>query len=91
MGHIDSIERLGERSYLINLHQDSITTLLSDASFQEFHIGYKQVIPNQLTTVADALRKFSPAVPIVLGHTVLDRINRILGNQTLEVGYLLVA
>ena len=52
-----------------------------DSLFQELHVGNKEVVTYLLATVADGSCQLHPVVPIVLIKTILDRINRIFGNQ----------
>ena len=51
LGHVDGIERLGERADLIDLDEDGIGDAPGDALGQTLRIGYEKVIADQLAAV----------------------------------------
>ena len=81
MSHLDSIQSLGERTNLVYLDEDRVGSTHLDTLFQELHVGNKEVVTYQLATVADGSGQLHPVVPIVLIKTILNRIDRIFGNQ----------
>ena len=81
MSHLDSIQCLGERTNLVYLDEDRVSSTHLDTLLQELHVGYKEVVTYQLATVADGSGQLHPVVPIVFIKTILDRIDRIFGNQ----------
>ena len=89
MRHLDRVERLGQRTDLVHLDQDRVAAAHFDAFFQELDIRYEQVVADQLAAIADLLGQHFPAFPVVFAHTVLDRVDRILRDQPLEVSHLL--
>ena len=52
-----------------------------DAARQDFGVGNKQVIADQLYLVADRSRQFGPAVPVALVHAILNRDDRVAVHQ----------
>ena len=88
--HLDSVESLCERTNLVNLDKDRVSSTHLDTLLQELHVGNEQVVAYELALVAYALCKFYPVLPVVLVETVLDRVDRILVDELLEVCNLLV-
>ena len=89
MSHLYRIQSLGKRTYLVHLDKDRVGSTHFDALLQELHIRNKEVVTNQLATVADGSSKLHPVVPIILIKTVLDGINRIFAYQFFQELYLL--
>ena len=77
MGHLDSVQRLCQRTDLVYFYQDGVGATLFDAHCQEIHVGDKQVVAHQLATIADAVGQFLPAFPVVFTHTVFDGVDGI--------------
>ena len=48
-------------------------------------VGDEQVVADELHAVAELLGERGPAVPVVLGHAVLDRDDRVAVAQVGEV------
>ena len=90
MSHLDSVEGLRERTDLVNLDQDRVGSAHLDTLLQELHVGNEEVVAYELAAVADALGQLHPVVPVVLIETILDRVDRILVDELLEVSDLLV-
>ena len=90
MSHLDGVERLGQRTDLVHLDQDRVGAAHFDTLLQEVHIGHEQVVAHELALAADLLGEHLPTVPVVLRHTVLDRVDGVFGNQSLQVLYLLL-
>ncbi len=78
MGHIDSLERLGQRADLVHLDQHRVGDALGDAIGQTDGVGHEQVVADQLNLVAQFLGQQFPTGPVVLGHAVLDRDDRVV-------------
>src|SRR5690606_10115865 len=72
----DRLERLRERPDLVHLDQDRVGDAALDPAPQALRVGDEQVIADQLTAGADALREQLPALPVLLVHAVLDRDDR---------------
>ena len=81
MSHLDSIQCLGERTNLVHLDEDRVGSTHLDTLLQELHVSNKEVVTYQLATVADGSGQLHPVVPIGLIKTILNRIDRIFGNQ----------
>ena len=74
----DRFERFGERPNLVHLHQDRVGHFGFDALRENFAVRAEQVVAHQLAAIAHELREILPAVPIVFGHAVFDRHDRIV-------------
>ena len=72
LGGLDGLERLGERADLVDLDQDRVGGAQLDALLEALGVGDEQVVAHQLHLVANAAGKLDPAVPVLLGHAVLD-------------------
>ena len=72
LGGLDGLERLGERTDLVDLDQDRVGGAQLDALLEALGVGDEQVVAHQLHLVANAAGKLDPAVPVLLGHAVLD-------------------
>ena len=90
VSHLDSVEGLGERTDLVNLDKDRVTSTHLDTLLEVLHVGYEEVVTYELATVADSLGKLNPAFPVFLAEAVLDRVDRIFGDKLLEVSDLLL-
>ena len=90
VGHFDGIKRLGERTYLIHFYQDGIGCTCLDSLFPGTSIRDKQVVAHNLTFAAQRTSHLGPSIPVVLVKSVFDGINRIRGNQMIEIGNLLI-
>ena len=90
VGHFDGVERLGERTDLVYLDEDRVGAAHFDTLLQEFDVRYEEVVADKLALAAELCGEQLPAFPVVLRHTVLDRVDGIFGNQALEVLDLLL-
>ena len=72
LGGFDSLQRLGERADLVDLDQDRVGGAQLDALLKALGVGDEQVVAHQLHLVANATGELNPAVPVLLGHAVLD-------------------
>ena len=79
-----------KRTNLVHFNQYRVGCAHLDALLQELGVGYKQVVAYQLAAVANLLGQFYPVVPVVLVESVLDRVDRILGDELFQIGNLLV-
>src|SRR5437868_1126361 len=75
---IDCIQRLADRTDLVDLDEDGIRDALVDAFLQALGIGDEQVVANQLNFVTSELGKFLPTFPVIFGEAVLDGNDRIV-------------
>ena len=85
MGHLHRFERLGQRSDLIDLHEDGVGGALLDAHAQAFRVGDEQIVADQLHLAAELVGQRLPAGPVILGHAVLDGDDRPFRGQRGEV------
>ena len=88
--HIDSVECLGEGTDLVYLDEDRVTTALSDTTTEVFDIRYEEVITYELDLLAELVGELLPAFPVVLCHTIFNRVDRILLYELGEEGDLLI-
>ncbi len=77
-------EGLGERTDLVNLHENRVGATFLDTAGEVFHVGNEQVVAHELAAVADKVGENLPAFPVVLGHTVLDGVDGVFLNELLE-------
>ena len=68
VGHLDGVERLGERADLVDLDEDRVGGAELDALFEVLDVGDEEVVADELALAADGLGEGHPAVPVVLGH-----------------------
>ena len=86
VGHGEGLQGLAQGANLVNLHQDGISDAVFNALGQSRRIGDENIIPHQLYFLAQRLGQRLPAVPIVLGHAVLDGDDGIAHHQVLVIG-----
>ena len=72
LGGLDGLERLGECADLVDLDQDRVGGAQLDTLLEALGVGDEQVVAHQLHLVANATGELDPAVPVLLGHAVLD-------------------
>ncbi len=75
--HIDRGKGLAEGANLVDLDEDRIPNALFDPAIQDLDVGDKDVVANELALAADLVGEQLPARPVLLGHAVLDRQDRI--------------
>ena len=85
MSGLDRIERFRQRADLVDLHQDRIGDAHADAVAQARRVGHEQIVTDELAGRTDLVGQRLPAVPVVLGHAVLDREDRVLACEFGEV------
>ena len=89
LGHLDHVEGFGQRADLVDLDQDGVGHALLDALGQPLRVGHEEVVAHELDPLAQPLGQEPPALPVVLGHAVLDRQDGVLVDQFLvEVDHL---
>ena len=87
LSELNRTESLGKRTDLVNLNKNRVSATLFDTALEVFNVGHEQVVTYELATVAD---KVSEDFPVILAHTILDRIDGELLNELLEVLSLLL-
>ena len=84
--HLDRGERLGQRADLVDLDQDRVGDLLRRCPPAGSSVLVtNRSSPTSCTLLAEPLGQQLPAVPVALGHAVLDRDDRILRRPACEV------
>src|ERR1017187_10088921 len=76
-GHADGREGLRQGPDLVDLDQNRISDSFSDALFENPGVGDEQIVADELHFLAELVGKQLPTVPVVLGHAILDRYDRI--------------
>src|ERR1700682_1567630 len=71
-GHAYRCEGLRQGPDLVDLDQDRIGDTFGNALFENLGVGHEQIVADQLHFLAEPVGEQLPAVPIVLGHAVLD-------------------
>ncbi len=69
---LHSLQRLGQGADLVDLDQDGVGHAALDAVGQARGVGDEQIVAHELHLAAERLGQRLPAVPVVLGHAVLD-------------------
>ena len=85
MGHLDGLQRLRDRTDLVQLDEDGVAAAQANALGQALGVGDKQVVANQLHLAAQLLGHVLPAFPVLLVEAVLDGVDRIFLDQPLPV------
>ena len=85
MRDIDGLQRFGQRADLVDLDQQRIGEALADPVPQTVGIGDEQIVAHQLDGVADPVGQRLPPCEIVFRHPVLDRADRIVAAQFVEI------
>ncbi len=83
--HLDGLQRLREGADLVELDQDRVGDALLDPLGEAFGVGHEEIIADELNAVSDLARQRRPAHPVILGHAVLDRDDRVAGGQVGEI------
>ena len=87
----DGAEGFSERANLINLYEDRVGAAFVDTALEVLDVGYKEVVADELATVADEVGKNFPALPVVLVHAVFDGVDGEFLHERLEEFGLLLA
>ena len=76
-GRIDGCARFGKGAHLVRLDQDGVADVALDALGQNRRLRHEKVVADKLHPPAQRARQGFPAVPVVLGHAVLDAHDRV--------------
>ena len=79
-GHLDRCDRLAQSTNLVELDQHRIGNLLFDAALDALDIGDKQVVADQLYSVAQGLVEQFPSLPVILSQTILQDDDGVFAN-----------
>src|SRR6202022_88300 len=74
---LDRFKRLRQSPDLIDLDEQRVGDTARDPVAQPLRVGDEQIVSDELDRTAELARKLSPAVPVILGHSVLDRHDRV--------------
>ena len=80
LGELNSLDRLGDGSDLVDLQQETVTGLLLNGSLDPLGVGHSQVITDDLNLVG--LGEVGPSIPVVLVKGVFDRDDGVLLGET---------
>ena len=86
VGHLDGLQRLGNRTDLVQLDQDGVAGTQLDALGQTLGVGDEQVIAHQLDLAAQLAGHLLPALPVLFVQTILNGDDGVLLHQALPVG-----
>src|SRR6266851_5897063 len=78
---LDSLEGLRQGTDLVDLDEQRIRNTPFDPIAQAARIGHEHIVADKLNRAAELMREKAPAVPIVLGHAIFDRDDRISANE----------
>ena len=84
-GHGDGIQGLAESADLVELNENGIGDTLLDTLGQDFRVGNKQVVPDQLQLVTEFFGQHLPTIPVTLVHAVFDADNGMAACQVRQV------
>src|SRR5205085_7513892 len=75
---LDAVQGLRQRSDLIDLDQDRVCYTQVDPFLQKLRVSNKQIVSDELHFAADLICQEFPTGPIVFGHAIFNRDDRIL-------------
>ena len=81
LGHLDGIQRLGERADLVDLDEQGVGRARLDAAGEPLGVGDEEVVADELHVVAHPVGHRLPAVPVALVERVLDGDQRVGGDE----------
>src|SRR3990172_7086551 len=79
--HLDRLDRLRHGADLVQLDENGVGPPLRDPFPENPRVRDEDVVPDDLDLLSHRVRKHLPAVPVVLGETVLDGEDRVLAGQ----------
>lgn len=82
--HLDSSQSFGQRADLVEFDQDGVSDTFFDTFFQDFGVGYEQIVTNQLDFVAQRFSLVCKTFPVRFVQTVFDRYDRVLFGQVFQ-------
>src|ERR1035437_9346356 len=80
------LERLGDRADLVQLHEKAIRDAVGDALLQDLRIRHEVIVADEVDLRPELLSQELPARLVALGAAVLDRKDRIVGDEALVEG-----
>src|SRR5271156_6004939 len=83
---LDGFERLRQSADLVDLDEQRISDAAPDPVAQPLRVGDEQIVADELDRAAELMRQLRPAVPVILGHSVLDRYDWVTANQIDPIG-----
>ena len=66
VSHVDSVERFGERTDLVDLDEDRVTAAFGDTATEVLYIRDEEVVTDELDLLAELVGKLLPTFPVVL-------------------------
>src|SRR5712675_2449647 len=90
-GELDTLQRLAESANLVDLNQNRIRYAQLNSFTQKLCIGDKEIVANQLDALSNRFSQTLPAIPIVFGHAIFNRNDRVLAGPVLPEGSHLIA
>jgi Transposase len=71
----DALERFSQSPDLVQFDENGIGDAFLNSFLEDFRIGYKDVITNELNSVAQPFCRLPPAAPVVFGQAVFQGID----------------
>jgi hypothetical protein len=75
--HLDRLERLRERTDLIQLDEDRVRDVRLDSAREALGAGHEYVVSHELNPITKRCGEPGPTLPIVLGKSIFDGDDRI--------------
>ena len=82
-----SVERLRNRTDLIQLYKYSISSAKVNTLLQSLDICNEEIVTNELNLITKLLSDLCPAFPVLLIERILDRDDRVLVYELCPVLY----
>ena len=76
--HLYRIKRFGDGADLIELDEQRVADVVSDAALQNLGIRHEHVVSHELDAGAELARQHLPPFPIALRQAVLDGNDRVI-------------
>src|SRR5262245_3288472 len=71
------VQGLGQRANLVYLDENGVGGLALNSPLQEFDVGHKEIITNQLNVAPEFLGQPLPILPITLSAAIFNTDDRI--------------
>lgn len=72
---LDALERFGQSPNLVQFYKNGIGDAFLNSFLEDFRIRHKDVITNELNATAQPFCRLAPAVPVVFGQAIFQRVD----------------
>ena len=76
LGEIDRCQSFRERADLVHFYQNRIRHMLGDSFAQEFDVGDKNIVTDELNFVAETRGQLFPTGPVIFRAAIFNRDDR---------------